>query len=262
MKKKLSALLLAVILIALLCSVSAYAENPNVIDNAGVLGAAITNLDNYASNVSENYRFDVVVLFADTLNGRSAEAYTDDFYDYNGFGYGETRDGIILMVCPESRDYHISGTGNGIAMFDGHRLDVIERDVVNYLSAGKWGEAAAVFISDCEQFMSEGMPEVEEPEEKGFHFSLSELIGSLLAGFGIAFVPGKGMKSQLKSVGRKNDANHYIKPNGIAITNSQDNFVTMTVTRRKIETDNNRSGGSNVHMSSSGTMHSGRGGKF
>lgn len=262
MKKKISALLLTVILVAMLCSVTAFADNPNVIDNAGVLGAAVTNLNRSAADISDYYRFDIVVLFADSLNGQRAEAYTDDFYDYNGFGYGDTNDGIILMVCPSSRDYHISGTGNGIAMFDSDRLDVIERDVVSYLSGEKWGEAAAVFISDCEKFLAEGMPEMDEPEEEGFRFKLSELLGSILAGFGIAFVPGSGMKKQLKSVARKYDANNYIKPNGVSITNASDNFVNMTVTRRKIETNNNRSGGTNVHTSSSGTMHSGRGGKF
>ncbi len=32
----------------------------------------------------------------------------DDFYDYNGYGQGPDRDGLILYVCMDTRDIWIS----------------------------------------------------------------------------------------------------------------------------------------------------------
>ena len=30
------------------------------------------------------------------FDGKTAQAYADDYYDYNGYGYGENDDGILL----------------------------------------------------------------------------------------------------------------------------------------------------------------------
>ena len=75
--------------------------------------------------ISERQNCDVVVAAVDGLDGKSAMEYADDFYDYNGYGMGNERDGIILLVSMEERDWWISTCGFGITAFTDDGLDYI-----------------------------------------------------------------------------------------------------------------------------------------
>ena len=37
----------------------------------------------------------LAVVTVNSLEGKTAEAYADDYYDYNGYGYGENDDGLF-----------------------------------------------------------------------------------------------------------------------------------------------------------------------
>ena len=43
-----------------------------------------------------------------TGGGKTAEAYADDYYDYNGYGYGENDDGLLLLVSMGEREWAIT----------------------------------------------------------------------------------------------------------------------------------------------------------
>ena len=76
----------------------------------------------------QRQQFDVAVVTADTLDGKTPMAYADDFYDYNGYGFGESKDGVLLLVSMEDRDWWITTTGYGItAITDAGREYMSER---------------------------------------------------------------------------------------------------------------------------------------
>lgn len=51
-------------------------------------------------------------------SGKANDLFTaDDFYDYNGYGYGEEGDGIIFLISMEERKWQISTCGFGITAF-------------------------------------------------------------------------------------------------------------------------------------------------
>ena len=77
----------------------------------------------------------------------------DDYYDANGFGYGTTKDGILLMVCMEERDYATCTTGAAQDWFDDGTLYDIENAFVPLLSAGKYFEAFSTYASRCERVL-------------------------------------------------------------------------------------------------------------
>ena len=45
---------------------------------------------------------DIVVVTDSSSYGMSHREYADDFYDYNGYGFGKDSDGIVLFICMEA----------------------------------------------------------------------------------------------------------------------------------------------------------------
>ena len=91
---------------------------PRLTDDADLLTSSeekqlLAKLD----EISERQEMDVVVVTTDSLEGKTAEAYADDFFDYNGFGYGPMGSGVLLLVSMEDRDWAISTSGDGIEAF-------------------------------------------------------------------------------------------------------------------------------------------------
>ena len=83
---------------------------PRVVDNANLLTASEEQeLEKYLDSISEDLKFDIAVVTTDTINGKTPMAYADDFYDYNGYGYGDDRDGAASGFYGGQRllDYHL-----------------------------------------------------------------------------------------------------------------------------------------------------------
>ena len=100
---------------------------PRLVDNADLLSneeeqSLLAQLD----EISERQQCDVVIVTVDSLDGKEVVAYADDFYDYNGYGFGQDRDGVLLLVCMGEREYAISTTGFGIDDLTDYGLVYIE----------------------------------------------------------------------------------------------------------------------------------------
>ena len=111
--------------------------------------------------ISERQQLDVVVVTVNTLDGKTPAAYADDFYDYNGYGYGQNKDGVLLLVSMEDRDWYISTTGYGITAFTDKGIDYISDEFKPYLSDGDYYEAFVEYAKQCDKFMTqagEGKP--------------------------------------------------------------------------------------------------------
>ena len=59
--------------------------------------------------VSEDYGCDVVVVTEETLDGAVPQDYADDFFDYNDYGMGEDKSGILFLITMSERKRCISG---------------------------------------------------------------------------------------------------------------------------------------------------------
>ncbi|MDR1560450.1 MAG: TPM domain-containing protein, partial [Clostridiales bacterium] len=66
---------------------ASYDINERVYDGAGLLSAEqIGELKSAINNIIDEYNFDVVIVTVNSLDGKTPEAYADDYFDYNGFG--------------------------------------------------------------------------------------------------------------------------------------------------------------------------------
>ena len=255
LKTILIALLLAVTVV-LPVSASSESHPPRVVDEADLLTSEEeAMLEDELNDISEDLEFDVVVVTVDSLDGQSAEAYADDYYDYNGYGYGEDYDGALLLISMEYRDWHISTCGYGIKALSDSRLMDIEDEIIPFLSVGEYYGAFSTFGMMCEQYVKEarttsGVVNAINP------FTL--FLGSLVLGAILACIPLMSMRMQMKSVNARYEASDYILRDRTMITRSRDAFLYRNVTRQKKPESNS----STTHKSSSGRSHGGRGGKF
>lgn len=71
---------------------------PRLIDGADLLtDSEEAKLLERLDEISEKYQTDVVIVTNYSLEGKTSTAYADDFFDYNGYGFGENADGILFL---------------------------------------------------------------------------------------------------------------------------------------------------------------------
>ncbi len=264
------------ILTAICCltfSLTAFAANsaqipnerllPRLNDGAGLLSASeAQQLTSKLDTLSEKYGFDIVIVTVTSLNGQSPESFSFDYYDYNGFGYGENGDGVLLTVSMENRDWLISTTGYGKFAINTDGINYIGEEITDYLSDGEYYTAFDTFAKLCEDFVVQantGEPYTKDtlPKRK---LSLLWIPGSVMIGMLISFLIMNGFKSQLKSVRRAPSAREYQVPGSMLVTEQSDMFLYSHVSRVPRQTQSGNKGG--VRTGSSGRSHGSGGGKF
>ena len=247
---------------------SAPAEAPagylRLMDEADLLtpeeeSALLAQLD----EISLRQGLDVVVVTVNGLDGKSAMDFADDYFDYNGYGQGSDRSGILLLVSMEDRDWWISTRGYGITVLTDAGLEYVSQQFLPDLSGGDYAQAFSVFAETCDSFITQanaGAPYDSNnlPRNPPAWWWLPV---SLALGLVIALLVVGSMKRKLKSVRPKSEANAYIRAGSTHLTANQDQFLYSHVSK-SARPKNTSSSGSSTHTSSSGASHGGGGGKF
>ncbi len=216
--------------------------------------------------ISERQQVDIVVVTVDSLEGQSAMAYADDFYDYNEYGFGEERDGILFLISMGDRAWHISTSGYGITAVTDAGLEYMSEAFVDDLSGGDYLAAFTTFAEMCDDYITQarlGEPyDVDHLPQEPFD-PLWTFIISLGIGFLAALIVTGIMKGELKTVGSQARADDYVKRGSMNLTKTNDLYLYSHIDRRERKEEEPRdSGGSNTHTSSSGRTHGGGGGTF
>jgi len=250
-------LLMVVVLAAYsLSNVQAADTHPiRVVDEADLLTAEeeielLFQLD----EISEYQQFDVVVVTLNSLDGEDIQYYAADYYDYNGYGMGENKDGVMFIMSMEEREWFILTTGYGINVLNDSELDDLGEEMVPYLSAGDYAEAFHLFAESCEE-------EVIYTNENGVEKAKPSLLIAIVAGLVLGLIPTFIMRGKLKSVRMQSGAGGYEDRGSRALTVKQDIFLYHTVNRVPKPKEDS-SGGSTTFTGSSGRSHGGRGGSF
>lgn len=268
MKKKLHLLITTLALsfaFFAVMNVSAEDESYNqVIDEADLLSdEEESDLNITINEIIDTYDFDAVILTVPSLNGAEVEAYADDYYDQNGYGVGDDRDGILFLISMEERDYYTSTCGYGIKVFTDYGIEKLNEKISPYLSDGDYYEGFAKYLSMTKEYLDaayEGTPyDVKHPYKEPKNYLLREMI-ALVVSILIGLICVLSMKHKMNTARPQKYAGSYVKKNSYNLTNQKDIFMYRNVTRVKKE--EKPEGGSTTHTSSSGTTHGGGGGKF
>ena len=234
-KMKIMSLLLSMVLFLFVpfLNIQAASNHPaRLVDQAELLTAEEQQqIQAKLDEVSELHHCDAVVMTVNSLEGKTATEYADDAFDYDGYGLGEDKAGILFLVDMGDRNWATSTHGYAITAFTDAGLSYIEEKLVSYLGDGEYAEAFNCFAEQCDRFLTQAIK-----------------------------------RSKLTSVVKRTTAEEYMKKGSLNLTVKQDRFINKVVTSRPVPKNDNDShsggGGSSTHVSSSGEVHGGHSGKF
>ena len=272
MMKKLSALF-CVVLLVLTCALPVLADEGftseyyRLNDQAAILtDAQYDDLLRRLDTLSTRELFDIAILIEDTYSDYGYDdivAFSDDIYDSLGYGYGENRDGVMLVLVMDTRDLYLTTCGYGIdVVTDAGRAYLFDQ-IKEYFNDGDYYGGFSAFIEWMDDFIAKAKSG-EPYDTKNLPrdpFSKGWLLVSLVVGFVLARIIVRSMKAKLKSVRPAQTAASYVRKDSLNVINSRDLYLYRNVSRTQ-KTSSESSGGSSTHTSSSGTTHGGGGTKF
>ncbi len=251
MRKRLFALLLVLAVFACI-GIPAGAQtdfDSHVVDKADLLtDAEERTLEARLENLADNYSVDVVIVTVETSYGDDLEEYAEWLYLTYGYGIGNDRDGILLLINmdPYNRGWAIYGHGLGADAMPYNQIMKLGDAMTPDLKAGDFAVAFDLFVRRCEERVNIAIN--GEPFAPG-----KMLLISLIVGLVVALIVTGIMRSKLKSVRAQHAASNYVRQGSMHLTQSYDLFLYRTVTRRARPKSTSSGGGSRSSRSSSGS---------
>ena len=253
MKKKLIAFVFALVLILPAVSASA-ASSRRVYDEANIFtDDQEAQLEKYIERIRDTYGLDAAIVTVNSLSGYSSiDYFSEDFFDKHGFGAGEDRDGIELVLKMSggagNRDYYVDGHGSRGRYAESHFND---DSFVNALRSNDFYRGALRFLEEAERRAQAATP-------VGRVKSLLPVF--LIAGALIALITVLILRGKMKTAKSRDNAADYAVNNSFRLTRSLDMYLYTSTTRTRIESSSSSGGHSGGGHSGGG--HSGHGGKF
>lgn len=271
MIKRMMAMAAALLMVLMMAAPAfAAAKLPLVVDQADLLtDSEEQQLSAKLKAIQQEQAFDVVILTVDDLDGKGAMNYADDYFYYKGYGQGSDRDGCLLLISMEDRDWWLTTSGFGIKAITDAGRGYMADQFLPYISDGDYYTGFDTFAGLCDDFLVQAKS--GEPYDSG---NLPKGDPPIAAGIGAGGIFGLiaaklkmgRSKAQLKSKHHKTGARDYISHNDGAITTDEatDMFLFTNVTRVLMATPKSSGGGggSVTHTHSSGHTFGGGGGKF
>jgi len=287
--KRLSTIL---ILLCLVLTFSVYAaQPPKIVDSAGLLTQSqVEDLEQKAQALCDTYRMDVVIVTVESLGGKSAEAYADDYFDYNGYGIGDDYSGILLLLAMDTRQWAMSTCGDTIYAVTDYGIQSIFAQISTALSQDHYYDAFAKYLTELERYFKayesndpidgivggydgpgfyypgtqDDVVHYEEPLTVGDYVMrvlVALLIGAAAGGIALLI-----MRGQMNTARAQSGAKDYMIPGSYQLYRHQDLFLYSRTSRMRKPDSNSGGGGSrggsSIHRSSSGRSHGGGHGRF
>jgi uncharacterized protein len=256
MRKIFSALLVLILCFCLAIAVSANAASSDLflIDEADLLtDSQEATLAEKLERVSNTYQAQLVVVTMNSFGYVDSELALEYIYDSMGFGYGPNRDGVLLLICMETREYQILSNGFPGEAIDSYDIEIIGDAIVPGLSDGDYAYAFDEFIDQCQYYL--------EGYLNGYPFQPgATLVVCLAVGLVVGLIVALILKGQLKTIRKQHAAHAYCKPGSMQVSVHRDVFLYRNVTRT--EKESSSSSGRSSGGSSGGSSRSTGGGSF
>ncbi len=277
MKRRVLCALCAFMLLVCLLCVPAFAEETEqfVFDNAGILSEEeASSLNEAAKEISMRYGCGVYVAVFDDMaeyGYQNIETFAEEVYAQWELGIGEERNCIMLVMSMAERDYDLCAHGEiGNTAFTDYGKEVLADEFIDNFRRNDWAGGFSDYVSECGYMLgrAEAGDPIDVPDYGGSYSrsSITERIGKavgpgLIIGIIVAFIYCGALKSKMKSAKIAREASAYLAPRGIWMQDESDMFTHTTVTRQRIERDNDSRGGhGGTSVNSGGFSHSS--GKF
>lgn len=257
--------ILAILTLALISPSAVFADESSnyVFDETGTLtDEQIEALNTKAATLFARRECGVYIWIVDLVPEEYAktldtmEVYVDAFYERNNLGWGDKKNGMVLLLeigdVPGERDYYLNTHGPCTSLFNNSvRENLLDDHIVplfiDAFSNGNFYRVADVFL-DCveSEYLSDFISTLG--------FDLTVVIAVPLL---VAFIVCSIWKRQMKTAKIARTADNYIPKDGFKITGRTDQFLYRTTTRTKIESSSGSSSGGS-RSSSSGRSSGGK----
>ena len=249
MKKLLISLSLVILLITSMPFCAFANDYEFVVDNGNLLtDEEEANLYTELDEVFGETGLCPVVLTVSSLEGKTAEAYADDYYDNNGY----PEDGCLLLVrvsdVAGDSDWQISTKGEAIKKINDANIEELGNTCVPKLKSGDYYGAFHEYGNLVVKFSN-----------KAKTATFKSIAISFIIALIIAFIVIMSVKKSYKPVQFNRSAANYLVDGSLQVTQGYEHFLYANVTKTARSDDSN---GSSMHTSSSGSTHGGGGGKF
>lgn len=230
-------------------------DSTYIVDGAGLLTSSeAQTLEAQAKEIADQY---ACGLYIYTSNGTTSFTAAEDLYEREGLGYGDGKEGVLLVLGMAERDYAIVAYGGANDAFTEYAMDYLEEEVVSELKNNDWYGAFSTYLSTGSyalQMAADGKPLTwqSNPAVRALGLLISIILGLMIAG-GVLY----SFEKKMRSVYTGDTADQYVTQHGVKVDVRQDKFLHRTTTRTKIESKS--SGGS---RSTNSRGFSGRSGKF
>ncbi len=260
-------------------------DEERVFDYADILESSQENI--LAENIEylqDKHKMDIIILTSSDIDGKSWEAYANDFYDENAFGYEQDYGtGIIFLISMDSsnRGITITTSGHAIENFTDLEIEWMYDDIIQYMYNADYYGGCVCFLELVDDYVDNS-----EAAENGYYdeelndwvevkvspwkraFSIDSVILRLLISAAVGGIVTLILRSKAKTKTTVNN-NTYLQKGGLNYSVRNDAFTGTTEVRRRLPDSSSspsRSGGggggrSSVHRSSSGRSHGGGGGR-
>lgn len=212
-------------------------------------------LYNKVQEFINKYDMDMAIVTINSNPKSSSMAYADDFYDYNNFGKGTNKTGLLFLIDMQNRNMWISTTGDAINIYTDSRINTILDYTYDKISNEDYNGCAEQFIDKASYFANKGLTGGSKVVTVPKMICNSLIFAGLVTIFFICI----GLATHRKPKKKKEASNYITQP--LKLSNKLDTFLDKHVSKVKIETSSS-SGGSSTHSGSSGTSHGGGGRSF
>jgi uncharacterized protein len=250
--KRFVVVLISVLIFLLTCGFDS--QKQKVYDEADILlETEEESLNQLCLEAATKTQSDFVIVTVNSLEGKSATAYADDFFDYGGFGYEKKKGtGTIFLISMEERDIAFSTSGDSVELFSSSTSDKIIETVGSYLSDGEYYNGLVTYINLTKEYIEN---DGKSNSQRVLDFII-QIVASVVVASIVIWIMYSGSKSKMSVNGYTYASGH--KSN---ILRQHDVFKRTTTIRRHIDTTP-KGGGSGSHVGSSGNRHGGSSGKF
>lgn len=245
------------------------AESPRVIDEIGLFtDSEIARISELAAQLSSKYSMDVVIHTALNSGYMSKSEYSEKYYYWGGYGFGDDYDGISLTIfkLPEHVAFaNVYGSGICADKLTEVNRDRLEDRCTNSMGEDHCADAVEAWIGQTDHMMKTG----RAPQSRA-HWIFWAVVSSL-AGMLYGVISLFRAQSTMETPSIAENANAYFVPGSLTMRRVSDTFVNMTTSRRHVPRETRSSGGSSgggrssyksSYSGSSGRSHSGSGRRF
>lgn len=252
------------------------AESSYIYDEAGLLTQEqAQNLEEQAFRISEECQCGVYFMAVEDFKNESqsfdVQTAAEDRYLLEEFGWGEGKDGVLLFLSMEERDYALISYGNwGNEVFTDYGKEMMSENFLDNFAQDDWYGGCLDYVDDCASLLRgqvfdssydssydpfmEGWKE-EREVEGGYSNASFGILMAVFPSAAFALLVCVALSRQMKTARKQKTAFEYIADDKVDFRIRDDIFTHTTQTRRRIQSGKERNNSGDMGHMTGGMGH-------